>query len=268
MNNLHRIFGSIMGALMLLSVVLLQPSFVSAHPDADTIPELNMDGPSTVAKGATLSQTVQVDDDMTNGTASGKNLVAGVKFTLTIPQICKDNATDMNRGVTVTIDPAWNAISSFNVAVSGANDHAITVVAAAKDNVDTSAGKNVATIVCETDAAVTTTVTDGFSDIQVSKRNPIQSLTGVQGVGNQVTVVVGKGDLNGDGKTTVGDLIILADGLSGRAPLSPANQIRADVFPAKSGGAGTCGDKVVDLNDLLALIDLALARTNITAQCG
>ncbi len=261
MNNLHRIFGTIMGALMLLSVASMHPSFVSASPDANNIPQLRIDGPSAVAKGATLSQTVQVDDDVAG------NLVAGVKFTLTIPQICKDNATDVNRGVTVTIDPAWDIVGSFNVAVSGANDHAITVVAAASNNVNTSAGKNVATIGCKADAAVTTPVTESFSNIQVSKSNPIQSLT-VQGESKQVTVLVGKGDLNNSGTITVGDLIILADGLSGRAPLSPENQIRADVFPAKSGSAATCGDGVVDLNDLLALIDLALGRTTITAQCG
>ena len=77
-----------------------------------------------------------------------------------------------------------------------------------------------------------------------------------------------KGDINGDGKHTVGDLIRLADGLSGRAPLSPENQIIADVFPAKSGTAATCGDGVVDINDLLALIDIVLGRTTVLAQCG
>ncbi len=121
-----------------------------------------------------------------------------------------------------------------------------------------------------TSAQVTYTPTTGFTgpDSFTFKANDGKVDSNNATVSISVGTVSLKGDLTGDGKITVSDLIKLADGLSGRAPLSPENQMRADVFPAKSGSAATCGDGSVDINDLLALVDIALSRTTITAECG
>ncbi len=359
--------------LLLLTMSFLHLPVINASPDADNIPELRIDGPTVVKNAVVLTQTVQLDDDIPG------NQVGGVLFTLTIPQICKDDPADTDpsdgkmRGITVTIDPAWNEIALFNVAVpSGTNDHQISVIAAAPNNLDTTNGRNVATIQCVVSIAGPTTVSETFSNIQVSKftnipgqPQPLQvqgeaktigpnhppvadpqnvatnlntpkiitltasdedgdSLTlkivavpshGLLGpIGTKtcngtvpntcsapvtytpnsgftgsdsfnftandgaldsnvakVSISVGlKGDLNGDGKTTVADLIIKADCLSGRIVCTPEQEVAGDVFPPRdpTQGRQTCGDGIDDLNDLLALIDIALGRTTITQVCG
>jgi hypothetical protein len=248
----------------------LQIPQVNASPDGDAVAEFRIDGPMAIQAPANLTETIQIDDDVAG------DVVGGVRFTLVIPEICVDNPADTDpgdgtmRGITVSFPNPSFTFTSFNVTRVG-NDHQITVVAAAIDNLDSTAGLNVAQIVCTTTTAGgqngIRTVTQTFTLTEASKFSPVGSLT-VTGESKEKTVFEqdAKGGLDGNPGTDVLDVGLLADHLAGRIMLTEQQLFKADIHPP-GGDGDICGSDGVNLNDLLAMVDVALSRTTIEAQC-
>lgn len=65
------------------------------------------------------------------------------------------------------------------------------------------------------------------------------------------------------------DLEVVAASLVG-AQLTGLQELAADVYPPVEPGddVGTCGDGVIDLNDILVLIEIIESRISMTDQCG
>jgi hypothetical protein len=251
-----------------LLVLTLQLPLASATPDqSDSVTELRIDGPTQVSDGQTVVQTVQIDDDVPATPPVGADLAGGVRFTLVIPLLCE------NGTVSVQIPIVW-AIRTSNVEKID-DTHEITVVAATNgQNVDTSNGRVVATITCVADVVGGQVIVETFRDVELSKFNPQDPANPISvPITGEPKVIVtvgpgGKGDINGDTFVDVLDVGLLVDFLAGRIPLTQDQQFSADVFPSRAETGGeTCGDGEHDLNDLLTLIDLALARRSVIQQC-
>jgi hypothetical protein len=238
--------------VLLMGLFALQLPMVAASPDGDSIPELRVDGPSNVDPGQPIVQTVQLDDDIPGG------VVKGVQFKLLIPDICEPNTVE------VTINSVFDNFvipSTSNVVFIAPDDHKVIVLALALNNVpiNPATGLDVATIEC-TARDVDVIVTQTFSEVAIDQEGPVR----VQGgTGENKDITVGQppipktGDLDGDNRVTVLDVIKVAKHIT-EVELLPQNLIStADVFPAiGEPGAlpGRCGDGVLDISDMTVLL--------------
>jgi hypothetical protein len=264
-------------AMATLLVTLSVPE-VGASPDGDSIAEIRIDGAATVRSGEMLVELIQIDDDVEG------DEVGVISFTLVIPEICRDNPSDTSplglkmRGITVRMDEAWT-LKYFSVEKTETS-HEVTIAVAALMNgvnVNTADGRNIAEIMCTVEVAGMTSVTQTFEDIRVRKwvpDTPIDlvdlNVTGEPKPKLAVEPGIGlpKADISGDGMIDDDDVQILSDHLSGRAALTGQQRFKADVFPSKADTGGvTCGDGVVNLNDLLTLILVNERELDLMEQC-
>jgi hypothetical protein len=80
------------------------------------------------------------------------------------------------------------------------------------------------------------------------------------------SVGVLKGDVNGNDRTDLGDIILTIDFFLQRRVPSEDEFVAADVDPAKIGSE-TCGNSEVELGDIIVLIDFFLERRTVQWHC-
>ncbi len=229
---------------------------VYAGSDANSTPELKIEGSSTAIPNEPYILKVEMDDDVKGA--------RGLQFDITFnPPLCGSNSTS------VQFLQGTFSTKQFNVLPSGA----VRLVEFNSNALTNDGPLDIVSIACKvSNLQPGTKVNIGF-DPQTLEIDDITGakISGVSGVGMQTEIIaVTKGDLNKDGKVDIFDLQIKADCLSGRIVCTPEQQFADDVFPPRDPiqGRQTCGDGIDDINDLLALIDITLVRTTLLAQCG
>jgi hypothetical protein len=233
-------------------LAMMVPAYAILPADDDTAKELRIDGANDTTSGEVYTMTIEMDEDVTG--------VRAVQFDITSsPLLCKSGT------VNVEFIGNWQT-TGFNENPIG-NPGVVRVLGLKAGAVD--GPLELVRMTCEVDDLTNgTVVTIGFENIVVGD-STFNKISDVSGEEKTVNIRLTKGDINLDGNVDALDVGLLADHLSGAIVLTPEEQTRADIFPSKADTGGeTCGDGVLDVNDLIGLIGIAGGGTTIEEQCA